>query len=81
MGTIGRGALQAFINVCVSSSPSYAFAIKINGHGLLDRGPQFVLQVLDELSYPARTVIVVTVTDKDVVFVTSDQRRHTWIIV
>jgi hypothetical protein len=43
--------------------------VEINGDGFLDGALQFLLQILYKVKYPAIQIIVVTVADKDVVFI------------
>jgi hypothetical protein len=42
--------------------------IQVDGKQFFDGGGQLFLQSIDKIRYPATTVIVVAVTDEDVVF-------------
>lgn len=50
--------------------------VEVYGNRVFERGGKFLPEVIDEFGYPAPGVVILAVTDKQVVFVSGDDAGH-----
>jgi hypothetical protein len=50
--------------------------VEVNGDVFFEGGLNFIFKILHKFCYPARFVVLVSVTDEDVVFVAGYDRSH-----
>jgi hypothetical protein len=68
--------LQAFIYIMGFEQAVIGVSVEVNRERFFACGSQFLLQGSYKIRYPAGTVIVETVANEDVVFVTGDYAGH-----